>query len=277
MADRTKMYLLGPGTLALDSVDVGYVSQAKLSITSKLVEAKTSAYGDGVLDTFDVGAVVKLTVMFDELAFANYVKAITAATRNTSGSDENMSMGRFVGGRQTSMLLDFVPRSSAISTLLALKAWRVVPSGNRDLDLGIDKTQSLNVEFTFLIDESKTDNEKYFRFGNVSVSADTTAPTLSSIAPTDGQTLAAPATIVLTFNEALNPATVNGGNITVYNYTDESLVAGTLSLNAAGTVVTFTPTVTLSGSKVYITSVSPGLLNASNIAFGGDVYKFTTS
>ena len=44
-----------------------------------------------------------------------------------------------------------------------------------------------------------------------------------------------------TGNSVANTVSVNAGNIAVYNLTDRTPVAGTLSLNAAGTVVTFTP------------------------------------
>lgn len=278
MADRTKMRLLGPGRITLDGTDVGYVSKVKLTFPGKTVVAKTAAYGDGELDHFDLGGSPKISFDLDEIGLATYAKVIIGATRNTSGSDEDLTTGKFAGKRLTAMEFVYTPIDSVIATLFAVKAWRVVPSdGDRVVDQGIEQTQQMNTELTCLVDESKTEGEKYLRFGVVAVSADTTPPTLSSIAPTDGQTLSAPSTIVMTFSEALNPDTVIAANISVYNYTDQTPVAGTLSLNAAGTVVTFTPTVAFTSAKIFITQVSSGLKDASNNAFAGDIYKFTTT
>ena len=278
MADRTNIHLLGPGTLTLGGVDVGYISAAKLSLPVKQVDAKVAAYGDAVLDKFDVGGTPKFSVVFNEASAAQYAKAISGADTNTSGSDIDMTMGKFAGVRATTYELLYVPLDSAIATAFSLKAWRAVPVASPEIDMGIEKPQELAAEFEFLIDESKADGEKQFRWGNVSVSADTTAPTLSSIVPASGATVSAPSTVVLTFSEALNPATVTTANIQLFNTSTNAPVPGSLALSVGNTVVTFTPTsAPVATGSTFVTVVTSGLKDASNNAFAGDIYPFTTS
>lgn len=278
MADRTKIHLLGPGTLTLGGVDVGYISSAKLALPVKQVDAKVAAYGDASLDKFDVGGTPKFSVVFNETSAAQYVKAISGSDTNTSGSDVDLTMGKFAGIRATTYELLYVPLDSAIATAFSLKAWRAVPVASPEIDMGIDKPQELAVEFEFLIDESKADGEKQFRWGNVSVSADTTAPTLSSMVPTPTTTVAAPSAIVLTFSEALDPASAIVANLQLFNVTTNAPVPGTLALSTGNTVVTFTPTsAPVAASSDFVMVVTSGLKDASGNAFAGDIYPFTTS
>jgi len=281
MADRTKIHLLGPGTVTLDGTDVGYVSAPKLSLTFTEVEALTAAYGDTPLDIFRIAEKAEFTVTFDEIGFQNYQKAIQGATRSTSGSDEDITIGTFAGIRMTAMELLYTPRSSAISTTHALKIWRVVPVSDRVIDMGIEKPQHLEVTFRALIDESKTDGEKLLRFGNVSVSADTTAPTISSSSPTDGATgVSVSAAKTITFSEQLNPSTVNTGTVLIVAATETSTstpIACTVSLDSTGLIVSITPSSSLGASTEYELITTPGIKNASNIAFAGDKRSFTTA
>lgn len=281
MADRTKTHVLGPGTLTLDGTDVGYISAPKLKLSFTEVESTTAAYGDTPIDTFRIAEKAELTVLFDEIGFQNYQKAIQGATRNTSGSDEDISLGSFAGTRMTAMELLYTPRNSAISATHAMKMWRVVPVSDREVSFDIDKTQKLEVTFRALIDESKTDGEKLLRFGNVSVSADTTAPTISSSSPTDGATgVSTTAAKTITFSEQLNPSTVNTGTVLIVASTETSTstpIACTVSLDSTGLIVSITPNSALASTTEYELITTPGIKNASNIAFAGDKRSFTTT
>ncbi len=280
MGDRTKIHILGPGRLQLDGVDAGYVSNAKLTLTNEQVAAMTAAYGKTPLDIFNIGTESKFAVLLDEINMTQYAKTIQGAQRNVSGSDENISVGKFAGTRLTSMLLTFIPIDSSISAALSLTIWRVIPTGNRDVDFGIDKQQSLAVEFEGLIDESKADGYKLLAFGNISVVTDAVAPT-AVFSPADDDTgvliTVAP---TITFNKAMDPATLNGANIMMFTALDseaQTPVTGTVSYNAAGTVATFTPTSSLSGTTAYNLIVTSGAKSASGIAYAGKKISFTTA
>ncbi len=280
MPAAANIQLLGPGTLTLDSTDCGYVSAAKLNLTFTEVIATTAAYGDTPMAKWRIAEKAQLVVVFDEVGFQNYAKAIQGATRSTSGSDEDLTIGTFGGVRMTPMEGLWTPRASAIATTHALKMWKLVPAGERALDMGIEKQQGLEVTFDLLIDESKTEGEKLFRFGNVSVSADTSAPTISSSSPADGATgVSTTAAKTITFSEALNPSTVNTGTVLVVASTETSTsvpIAGTVTLDSTGLIVSFTPTSALAGTTEYELITTPGIKNASNIAFAGDKRSFTT-
>ena len=280
MADRTKIHPLGPGTLTLDGVDVGYVSQVKAAFSFKEIAAMTAAYGDTPLDIFHISTHIKFTVLFDEISMTQYAKAIQAAQRNVSSSLENVSAGRFAGVRQTAMAMVFTPTDASIASLYAFKAWRVIPTNNRDFDFGIDKQQSLNVEFTCLIDESKTDGYKLCIFGDTTVVADAVAPTATFSPADDATGVIVAVAPTVTFNKAMDPSTLNGNNIVLVPAADAGVqvpVAGTVTYNAAGTIATITPTSSLSAATAYNIIVTSGCKSASGIAFAGTKQSFTTA
>lgn len=76
---------------------------------------------------------------------------------------------------------------------------------------------------------------------------DTTPPTLSSTAPTDGQTLASPATLVWTFSEPILDADVNATHFSVSVDSTGAEKAGIYV--KSGSTVVFTPTVAFAAAK----------------------------
>ncbi len=277
--DHTKVHLLGPGTFSIDGVDVGYISQAKLSITTEEVDALTDSYGTTPIDKFHIGQKVKFAVMFNEISMTQYAKAIQGGTRNVSGSDENVSGGKFAGVKETSKVILFVPRDPAVATAFSFKAWRAVPTGNRDVDFGIKQQQDLAVEFDCMVDESKADGMKIYVFGNVGVVTDSVAATATYSPADDATGVAVAVAPTITFNKAMDPASVNGDTIMMFAALDvgaQAKVAGTVTLDAAGLVATFTPTSVLSGTTAYNIIATSGLKSASGIAFAGAKTSFTT-
>lgn len=283
MGTAAKIQLLGPGLLTLGGVDCGYISGPKLNLDADQVESLTAAWGKTPLDIFQIGTRAELVVVFDEIGMANYAAAMAGATRSTSGSDEVLTFGSYAGVRMTPVELVYTPRASAIATLFGLKAWRVVPVGQRMIDMGIEKTQGMEVTFRFLIDESKTNGENLFRWGVTSVSADTTAPTISSASPSStahDTGVSATAAKTITFNEQLNGQTVNVGTVMMVVASEAATVAAvpcTVSLDSTGLIVSITPVSALAATTKYEIIVTPGLKNASNIAYAGIKYDFTTT
>jgi len=82
----------------------------------------------------------------------------------------------------------------------------------------------------------------------------TTGPTVLSVTPPSGSTNVAVTTpVVVTFSAAENPVTLTDSSVAVL--ANGTVVAGTIGLNAAGTVATFTPLTPLPGSatiRVYV-------------------------
>lgn len=108
---------------------------------------------------------------------------------------------------------------------------------------------------------------------------DTVAPTLSSIVPAANANavVVTGATIVMTFSEALALSTVVNGNFTVFQDVAGTLVLGTLSINTARTIVTFTPNAPLAAATVYRIVISADVKDVAGNTFAGLVSKFTTA
>lgn len=108
--------------------------------------------------------------------------------------------------------------------------------------------------------------------------ADTVAPTVTVVPAANATAVAVTATVVWTFSEALALLTVNTGNFLVVKDTDGTNVAGALTLNAARTVVTFTPTANLTAATAHRAIVTTGVTDlAGNKIATTSVTKFTTA
>lgn len=114
-----------------------------------------------------------------------------------------------------------------------------------------------------------------------SSTADTTKPSVASVSPTNGATGVSVGTpIVLTFNEAMDGSTVNNSSVTFTPSTSVGTLAGSYSLNSAGTVLTFTPSTPLPGSTtitVRVNSSSPSPTDLSGNMCNSFVSSFTTA
>lgn len=117
----------------------------------------------------------------------------------------------------------------------------------------------------------------WFTSGDITV--DTVAPTIASTLPAANATaVAITATFAWTFSEAILASTVIAGNFFVFADVAGTLVAGALSQNAAGTVVTFTPTANLTALTAYRAVATGDVSDLSNNKLAAtDVRKFTTA
>jgi hypothetical protein len=117
----------------------------------------------------------------------------------------------------------------------------------------------------------------HFRTGSSDV-VDATAPSVSSVDPTDGSTgVALNKRIAATFSEVMDPTTVNAQTLTVsrVNGDDETAVAGTVAY--VGLTVTFTPTVPLAGNTTYIATIHPNATDLAGNELASDfVWSFVT-
>ena len=99
-------------------------------------------------------------------------------------------------------------------------------------------------------------------FTTADVVVDAVAPTLT-IAPTNAETgVATSAVVVWTFDKAILVSTMTSGNFILAKAGVN--IAGTLTINAANTVVTFTPTSAIS-TGVHTAIATVGVRSASNI------------
>ena len=106
-----------------------------------------------------------------------------------------------------------------------------------------------------------------------------TPPTVTSVTPPAGSTVTCPnATIITaTFSKPMNPLTINTATFTVADPAGAS-VAGTVSLDSAGLVATFTPMNSLAVKTAYTATITTG----AHDVFGNSLatnftWTFTTS
>lgn len=115
-------------------------------------------------------------------------------------------------------------------------------------------------------------------FTSGDLTPDTTPPTISSTLPAANATgvVIAGFAYKWTFSEAILPSKVVPGNFFVMSDVAMANIAGTLSLNAAKTEVTFTPTAPLTTATVYKAIATSDITDLSNNALATtDIRKFT--
>ncbi len=104
-------------------------------------------------------------------------------------------------------------------------------------------------------------------------SGDTTAPTVSSSTPSNGTTgVGTNSKISAAFSEAMNPATLTGATFTLTQ--GGAPVAGAVTY--VGTVATFNPDSDLTGSLVYVATITAGAKDLAGNAAVNKTWSFTT-
>ena len=87
--------------------------------------------------------------------------------------------------------------------------------------------------------------------------ADTTRPTVTTVSPANGATgVPASSSIVLTFNEVIDPATVNANTVQIEASGFSGELAGSYAVDTTGKIVTFTPVSPLPGNTLIFVVVN---------------------
>lgn len=109
--------------------------------------------------------------------------------------------------------------------------------------------------------------------------ADGVVPTISSVAPANSATaVAVGSSVVWTFSEAMALSTLTTEHFSLFADVSGTAVAGTLSVNAGRTQVTFTPNAVLTAATAYRAMVTTGVKDlAGNALAAASITKFTTA
>jgi hypothetical protein len=115
---------------------------------------------------------------------------------------------------------------------------------------------------------------------SVSSTPDLTPPVVSSVSPANAATgVAVSSTVLMVFNENMDPNTISGSTIELRN-SSNALVSATVTYDASTTTATLTPTGMLTNSQTYsakIKSGSAGVKDAAGNALASDYdWSFTT-
>jgi len=115
-------------------------------------------------------------------------------------------------------------------------------------------------------------------FNSVEGTIDTTPPTVTVVPANNATNVAVGASVNWTFSEAILASQVSDSNFFLIKDSDGSVVAGTLSINTARTVVTFTPGANLSAATAYRAICTKDVCDlAGNKLAANSVTKFTTA
>lgn len=114
-------------------------------------------------------------------------------------------------------------------------------------------------------------------FSYVDNPSDLVPPTVSTIVPALNATaIAISSTVVITFSEAIQNAIAS--NLFIAKATDGSIVAATLAVNAAGTIVTIAPSSNLTAATAYYVYATTNIKDINGNALAATyVSKFTTA
>lgn len=107
--------------------------------------------------------------------------------------------------------------------------------------------------------------------------ADTSAPTVLSVSPTNGATgVAVNSSVVLTFSKNIDPTTVNNSTVPISDSSFTGLLAGSYAVS--GAVVTFTPTTVFPGNAtIHVAGVNPGPSDLAGNKSNTSSSNFTTA
>jgi len=104
-----------------------------------------------------------------------------------------------------------------------------------------------------------------------------TAPAVTAVSPINGATgISTSPTITLSFNEALNPSTVNSSTIQLLD-SSNNVVAATVSYTAGSTSVTLTPNSPLANSATYTVKATSGVQDNNGNSLTPFSSTFTTA
>ena len=136
-----------------------------------------------------------------------------------------------------------------------------------------------NTQYTASITTAATDLAGNAMAGTYSWSwttaavADSTAPLVTQLNPADAMlNVPVNSSVNVTFNEAMNPLTINSANFSVAG------VPGLVTFNAVDKIATFTPSNSLTAATRYTATVTSAVTDlAGNALAGNTVWSFTTA
>jgi large repetitive protein len=251
-----------PGTIAVsaDGLTATFTPASPLSpSTGYFIEAT-----GGILDLEGQG------LQFFFSSFGTGLGAVTTAPTVLQVSPTNGELGVPVNPQVVIVVSAPVSAASVGSSAIAVSAGGTPVNGS--ISLSGDRTaltfvpaNLLAVNTTYTVTASGFTDQagnrvvsfsSTFTTGTAGV-ADTTRPTVSTVSPVNGATgVATSSTIVLTFNEPIDAATVNVNTVPIFGNGFSGQLAGSYTVDATGKVVTFTPVSALPGNTLIIVEVN---------------------
>lgn len=263
-------------------VDLGFTTDGiDLDYAPEMEDLLVDEFGASPMDIMGNGANFTVTMRLSEFSTSLLVDLIPGSERDVVGPDSRLTYGRSAGYRFRDfakiLLLHPIKLGASDKSRDVLVHLAVVTEGPTSRLVGNEQRIS-EVTFRALLDETKPEGEQMFIIGDADVTADATPPTISSSNPADAAVgVAITANFVWTFNEALDPNTVNTSNFMLFE-TDGANVVGVVTYNQSTFEVTFNPGSDLTASTAHDAIVSTGVKDvAGNALAAPDSRQFTTA
>lgn len=269
--DISKVFTFGPAQVLVNSVDVGHTDDAGFKVVFKnnWVKAMAGKYGKTPVGVWSNGQTAQVEFNLIQTIFGDLTNVLPLATKVTNASNNSkLTFGQFAGVKLTAVALQLLPFIAGNTPLFNMLSSTAVPVGDFDLLYTGDKYQIWHCVFDLLINEAGGTNGNFLlQFGDNTIIANPTTPTVSSVVPADNATAVATSTpVTWTLSASLDGNTVNSKTVhllqvgTLANLENVTDVAGSIVLtnNGASTTIVFTPTVALTAGKTYIAILEDG-------------------
>lgn len=257
--DKQTVELFGSAQVNLNAVNIGHVDEegVKAPVTNTIVEALAGRYGPVPIRKWLIGQRIMVEFNLIQSEFANLENVLPGATRVSNGGNDKLTFGNISGKLIPAVPLILTPVVPGQSPLFDLTIPQAVPIGDFDL-LYKGDYQKWGCKFEGEIDEAGgVDTNFLAQFGDASITADVTPPTVSSVAPPNNDTgVVLGSNVVWTMSEDMDGNTVNVNSV---HLIEDPLgaaveIVGVVTLVNAGaaTTITFNPDANLTVAKTYL-------------------------
>ena len=278
-----EVFPLGPCTVAVNGNDLGHTDESgvKLTLKATIVQTMVSAYGKVATNGFLNGQQAEADFVIMQTDMTILAAAFPGATPVTNaGGSSKLTFGLYAATKIPTVTLTLTP----LQTLSPISNFTMIayPAGDFEPVYEGGKWAGYKCKFVGVVNESGASNGSFVgQFGDSTITADATAPSVSGVVPANAATgVATSATVIATITKALQGSTVNTSTVTlVQDPTGTPVeVVGSVALvnNGASTTVTFTPTSALTASKSYVFVMSPNILGQNSVALTSFLSHFAT-
>lgn len=281
----SEMKLLGPVTVSIGGVDVGHTDEEGATIrrTPEIVGARAGKYGNVDVRKFQIGDKLEAEFMLAQSNLSNLALVWPGVTKVSSGGNDKLTFGQNAGKIITPSALLLTPILAANTPGFDFKIDQAVPIGDFELVYTPQGFNKYHCLFEGVINETgAADNAWLGTFGDASISADVTPPSMSSSVPADGAGAHPVADdLVCTMSENLDGNTVDDESVILIKDPAATAVRvpGTVTLVNAGasTTITYNPTSSLDTSTLHLLILTHRIKDQAGNALPLTEVNFTTA
>lgn len=251
--------LLGPVKILVATVDIGHTDEAgaKITVPQNVILAKTAKFGQTPVKGFLNGRESTVEFLLNQTEKERLETLIPGATKVSSGGNDKLTFGQTAGKVIPAVKLELIPEITGNTPQFNWTFFQVIPIGEFEQVLSGEDYNKWSIKFMVLANEAGgVEGDYEFSFGDDTISADVTAPSVTAVLPVDNEGAAAKNTnVVATLSEDMDGTLVNADNVKlIEDLTGTPVeIAGAVTLVNAGasTTITFNPDSDLAGTTEY--------------------------